>query len=150
MICGGCGSETRRLTVKLTADGGKPLPAPLECCPNCDGSREAVHSVTDRKLWQGHEVYDAHYKKVENPDGSITYKASDALIQDVVDGWSKENEDDANREARAVEWKRRNRRTSPLTKVEEEQALNAVREQIEEANRVNGALDAGLVVPDFL
>lgn len=141
-VCGNCRAVTTRITLKATADGGKPLPVPLESCPNCDGSTDAIRSVTDRKLWQGHEVYSEHYKKTEGKDGETVYKASDTMIQDLVDEWSKDPDEEKRLQAEA--WKRRNRRTKPLSRVEIEQALNEI-----EANRVAvSALEAGLVLPE--
>lgn len=140
--CGNCGAETSRTTTLFEVKG-QPLATPRETCPKCDGSTDAIHSQTDRRLWLGHEVYDAHYKKTVTPDGQIVYQASDALVSDLVEEWSK-NPDQSLQEAAEEElrrWAANHRK--PLTPSEIERATQQIREQIARER----ALDAGLALP---
>jgi hypothetical protein len=146
-LCGGCGAETHYITVMATS-GGKPLAKPIEKCPECNGSRDRIRSVTDRKLWQGHEVYSEHYKKTETADGETIYKASDSLIQDLAEDFGRDPDREENERRLAL--KRRNRRTRPMSQGEIEAVVNQVSAEVKEARRTNSALDAGLILPDTL
>lgn len=141
-VCGTCGAVTSRLTVIFEVDG-RPLPEPKDTCPYCDGSRDAVHSTTDRKLWLGHEAYAEHYDKTYTPEGQIVYKASDSLIADLMDEWQKDPDEEANRQlkAHAQEWKRNH--PDKLTPAEIESMTNRIREVVNQGR----ALDAGLILP---
>lgn len=113
-ICGGCQSETTRIHIEMTANGGKNLLAEgerKEICPNCcpEFFAEAFAAPSDRKVWDEAvacpELY--HLK----PDGSL--ELNDSPKADLFDKMGRDTDLET-----AIAWKRANRRTAPMTEEE--------------------------------
>ena len=111
--CEGCGAETSR---SLTIFDKHGLPATEEC-PTCQPGKFTgpVGTPADNKVWMGQQVYPHLYTR----DNDGMYHAKDELVADTVA--LMESDPDAERTAGAIESKRRNRRTAPMTQVEIEQ-----------------------------
>jgi len=121
-ICGNCGSESARVRSSWT-DKGVQL---KDACPKCDpGSFEKIKSVRDGQITMGHEYMPQMYRKVGDE-----YVAKDELLADteaqILD--SMENSEANVAYRAAVEKKRQNRRTTPLSAAEIQQAINRVNE----------------------
>jgi hypothetical protein len=113
-ICGGCGAQSTRIHMTMTANGGKSLLAEgerKEICPNCSPEffAEAFAAPSDRKIWdEAHAKPELYHLK---PDGSL--ELNDSPKGDLM------AEIGRNRDLEtAIEWKRKNRRTEPMTEDE--------------------------------
>lgn len=118
MICGGCGSDARKLRISMTDRNGKLLPEGerKEICQNC--VPEDFHAPCDplAKVVFEHEAHPNlyHYK----PDGSL--ELNDSPKGDLMaEMYNTRDEDEA------LARKRANRRTTPMT-AEEIQAADAM------------------------
>lgn len=133
-ICSTCGADTRRVRTVMTTNSGKDLLPEAQRsdeCPIC--APEAFEP--DWKTAKGAtpwEAYPGKYKKVDNPDGSITYRSTDEWRQDSEDKLRKSYELADQIESSKVEEKRRNRRTTPMTPEEVARATNKWRPYLED------------------
>jgi hypothetical protein len=129
-ICGGCGHESSRVRITMTTAGGKRLLAEgerTEECPNCRPEHfQDPFLGIDNKIWLEHEAKPNLYKLM--PDGSFT--AKDELLADIDAVMNVDP--DAERMQAAIEHKRANRRTTPMTQTEIERMERAWRPVVQE------------------
>jgi hypothetical protein len=128
-ICGNCQSQTTRLQMVMTS-GGVLLPEGQrpEACPNCRPElfAEPFAAPIDRKVWPEHEAKPYLYERAS--DGSL--RAKDILLADLDAAWQVDPDQEA--AEKAIERKRRTRRTTPLEPWEIEQAERAWRPIVKE------------------
>jgi len=120
-ICGGCGAETRRITVTMTSGGGKKFLADgerKEICPSCapEQFQEPFSGPADRRLWHEHEAAPQLYHR--RPDGFL--ELNDSPKADLMAAWEQDPDEEVR--AKAAARKRAQRRTRPLESWEIEQA----------------------------
>jgi hypothetical protein len=101
--CANCKAETTRLRVTFDRHGA----AIFERCPHCapEDFREPFRDPTDTRIYAGPEAMPQLYRR----DRDGVYQAKDELLADTAALW------DGGPTARAVEHKRRTRRTTPMT-----------------------------------
>ena len=113
-ICGGCGAETTRTRTVFNDKTGVVV---KEECDKCAPQSFDPQWLTARGAtpW---EAYPGKYKKIENHDGSITWRSTDEWRADseakIIKAYEKADAADAEK----LERKRRNRRTTPMTEAE--------------------------------
>ena len=98
-----CGQETSRGRTNFSPEGK----VVGECCPGCnpEAFEGPIRVPSDLKIYSGPQAMPNMYRRGD--DG--TYHAKDELISDTVAGW------DRGPTERACDWKRKHRRTEPLT-----------------------------------
>lgn len=104
--CASCGHDTARSRVTFDRLGVQVD----EICPYCAPQQldEAMRVPSDDKIYTGPQAFPKLYTR----DREGMYHAKDELISDTAAGWDK------GPTAEAVERKRNNRRTEPLTAIE--------------------------------
>jgi hypothetical protein len=110
-ICGGCNAQTTRIHITMTSAGGRKLLAEderKEICPNCcpEFFAEAFAAPSDRKIWDEAAAMPHLYHL--GPDGSL--ELNDSPKADLMAKIGRDTDLET-----AIEWKRRNRRTEPMT-----------------------------------
>lgn len=135
-VCGGCGAQgvTRTKTI-LTDNRGELLKKPIEFCVECKPEEFDRWLDPSNKhggfRWQYEpEKYIKRYRE----DGSVFYEATDERRADLEAKLAEPADGEAEAYARAVEKKRRNRRTTPMTKGEIESTVNRLRPEFEKAD----------------
>lgn len=113
-ICGGCAAQTTRIHMTMTANGGKKLLAEderKEICPNCcpEFFAEAFAAPSDRKVWDEAAALPHLYHM--KPDGSL--ELNDSAKSDLMAEFGRDRDLET-----ALAWKRKNRRTTPMTEEE--------------------------------
>lgn len=118
-VCGACGEQTSRLKTKFKGESS------VDCCPQCapEEFTEKFTVPSDKRIWVGHEYMPNMYKKLD--DG--TYEAKDELRADTEAQVTKESEDDKLAYETAVEKKRSERRTRPMS----EEEIRAAKHKVE-------------------
>jgi len=133
-ICGSCGADTRRVRTVMTTNGGKdllPTGQRRDECPRC--APEAFEPDWQRaKGATPWEAYPEKYKKIDNPDGSVTYRSTEEWQQDSEDKLRASYEKADKVDESALENKRRNRRTTPMSPEEVARATERFRPHIED------------------
>jgi hypothetical protein len=126
-ICGGCGAERTRTRTIFHPDGTVRTEECQSCAPGSfDPSWLTARGVP---AW---EAYPEKYDKFDLPDGRTGYRAKPEWSQDSEDKIRKSYEKADQVEASALEKKRRNRRTTPMTPEEIACATERFRPQIED------------------
>lgn len=125
-ICGGCGADRTRIRTIFDKRGN----VRKEECPSC-APGEFEPDWLRAKGATPWEAYPGKYVKINNDDGSVTYRSTDEWRQDSEDKLRKSYEKADAMDAAAVEEKRRTRRTAPLTEAEIEKATNRWRPILE-------------------
>jgi hypothetical protein len=122
-ICNSCGEESRQIKTVFEV-GGKPLPAPKDECENCASGGIHMEPAWARHkptpLWESRPHL---YRKKDNPDGGDYYQPTDENLADLEAQLTAPAIDDVLAVTEAVEHKRQNRRTAPLTGDELKQVL---------------------------
>ena len=117
-----CGAETTRL--HQTWEASKVVD---EYCPTCKPEAfERQQDPSEKKIWMGWEMDQAHYKREYDKDGPIMMP-SDSVLQDLENAATKRPDGEAESEAKAIAKKRANRRTTPMDPTELSQALHVAR-----------------------
>jgi hypothetical protein len=139
-LCRNCNKEASRIRTVFEI-AGKQLAEPKDCCEHCkDGG---LHNDPDWMRGRPVPLWESRphlYKKKDDPDGGSMYEPTDENRADLEAQIMKGCEDDEVRLQAAIEHKRKNRRTAPLTPEETalmlqrahkiaEPAVNAYKEQ---------------------
>ena len=126
-ICGTCGSEALKTRTIFEVNGQK-LPEPKDECPNCAPDHfERFQDPSEKKIWMSWEKDAAHYRREYDKDGPIMMP-SDSVLQDLQDSVCKPSGEELQAGAAAIEEKRSNRRTTPMSSDEVLMAINKARE----------------------
>lgn len=112
-VCDNCGSVTAR--VRTTFIGARAKDECPQCCPESFDKFKAVRDGQVTMAWE----YDHKHYRLKDGIPTIT----DEGLQDLEDLATKESEDDKLALEKAIERKRRARRTAPLTPLEIEICL---------------------------
>ena len=108
-ICGGCNAQTTRIHTTMTTNG-KLLPEAerKDICPNCCPGffAEAFAAPSDRKIWDEAAALPHLYHL--KPDGSL--ELNDSPKADLMAKMGRDTDMET-----AIAWKRKNRRTEPMT-----------------------------------
>lgn len=125
-VCQGCGAHSMR--TRSVYDERMTLLR--EECVECSPKSFEYHDPSDGKVWTGIAAHPEQYKQY-TIDGETKYFASDETRQDLINTWSTDDDD------RAMERKRRIRRTEPMTpgqiKETEHWAMTQLRPWLEKA-----------------
>ena len=112
-ICGGCNAETRRVHITMTDERGnlRPEGERKEICPNCcpEFFSAPFAAPSDRKIWDEAAALPHLYHLT--PDGNL--ELSDSPKADLLTKFGRDTDLEA-----AIAWKRKNRRTTPMTQEE--------------------------------
>ena len=135
--CDNCGAQTTRVRSAWNYETGERLP---DACPNCRPELfEKFTAPSDKKIWMGFEANPNQYEKRYDAEGVYyirkpEYRAEqEAQLQQPAT-------DEREAEQRAIEKKRRERRTEPMTPSEHLQAIAKAR-QIAECLEMTGQTD---------
>jgi hypothetical protein len=119
-VCSNCGKESLRTRIIWAEDGTK-----REECPNCAPENFGkVTDPSDKKIWMGYEAHPNEYVKAE--DGGYDRKPEYRSEQEAK--LSGPTEEERLAQERAVERKRKERRTKPLNGVELAAAIRRAEE----------------------
>lgn len=127
MACRGCGSDRKTTRTLFNPDGTFRA----EECPSCAPGSFDPQWLTAKgaTAW---EAYPDKYIKFSLNDGRVGYRATDEWQTDSEDKIRKSYEKADQVEASALENKRRNRRTTPMTPEEIAKATNKWRPYFED------------------
>lgn len=118
-VCGGCGAETKRFRTKFNPQGDVTGEECDKCTPNTFDP-QWLHA----RGALAYEAYPDKYDKIDMPDGRTCYRAKDEWAQDTADKFKAADKRERKKYEEALEKKRRERRTTPLTPAEIQSALN--------------------------
>jgi hypothetical protein len=114
--CDACGQDCPHTLTSYNSDFSIASASCRLCRP--ENFADAFRDPSDQKIWPDHIANPQNYKR--SADG--IYRAKDELNQDTVD--LMQVDPDAEETAKAQKKKRLNRRTTPMTPTEIEQACN--------------------------
>lgn len=122
--CGNCGAESARVRSRWT-DKGAQLP---DQCPQCSpGDMEGkVTDPSDKKIWMGYEAHPNEYEKRYDDDG-VFYIRKHEYRAEQEDQLRKQATDEIERQERAENKKRLERRTEPMSASEHIEAMAKAR-----------------------
>lgn len=110
--CRGCGAVAHRTSTTFDAKGKLAK----EICPQCAPENfGGAHSITDRKVWMGHEDGSLGYKKRETPEGRTVYESTDEQRADDEAHWQKPADDQDTKAEKILAARRQFGSRSPLT-----------------------------------
>lgn len=120
-LCGGCGAETTKIRITYHENG--------EHTDECDKCKPNTFDPQwlNARLVQAHEAFPNLYKKTTDAAGRTVFVSTEERQADLTARLSARPKDEVEAERKALEKRRRNRRTTPMTKGEIDQALNRLR-----------------------
>lgn len=129
--CGGCGAETTRIRITYHEDKqtGKVIGQTDEC-DKCKPNTFDPQWLNAR-LVQAHEAFPHLYKKTTDAAGRTIYVSTEERQADLAARLARRPKDEVEAERKAIEKRRMNRRTTPMSQGEIEQALRRLRPKME-------------------
>lgn len=130
-VCGGCGAETTRIRITYHEDKqtGKVIGQTDECDMCKPNSFDP--QWLNARLVQAHEAFPSLYKKTTDAAGRTIFVSTEERQADLAARLAARPKDEVEAERRAIEKRRRNRRTTPMTPSEVDQALKRLRPVME-------------------
>lgn len=120
-VCGSCGADTTRIRTTFH-QGGTQTDECDKCKPNSFDPQ-----WLNARLVQAHEAFPNLYKKTTDAAGRTIYVSTEERQADLAAKLSARPKDEVEAERKAIEKRRMNRRTSPMTPGEVDQALKRLR-----------------------